>query len=189
MKEKIPVMGIDDGGFQLFSPEWNGVDVFGVVMRGHHYVEGITKTTILKDDPDPTTRIIEMVEKSGHRQNLKAIIHQGVTIGGFGVIDPQRVYTILKVPFIAVMKRKPDFEKIKEALKNLPDGEERWNVIQKHPMPKIMKEGIFIQATGIDFETATQIIKCTIAVGNMPEALRIAHMIGKAVYDEKKGQI
>ncbi len=185
MKRKFPLIGIDDGGFQLFNTDWRWVDVFGVIMRGTSYTECIVKTTIQKDDPSPTTSLIEMIRNSGHLQNLKGILHKGVTIGGFGVIDASQLVSDLGIPFIAILNREPDFDSIKNALSRFDDGERRWRKIQKHGTPQKIRDGLWIQPTGIDFSTARFLVEHAIAVGNVPEPLRIAHMIGKAIYDEK----
>lgn len=185
MPKVLPLIGIDDGGFQLFNSAWKQVDVFGVIMRGISFTEHIVKTTILKDDPNPTPKIIEMIHHSGHSQNLKAVVHKGVTIGGFGVLDPTQFVDELGIPFIAILKKEPDLESIRLALNNFPDGKQRWEMIQKHGVPRKVREGLWIQVSGIEFEDAGYLVQQSIAVGNVPESLRIAHMIGKAIFDEK----
>ncbi len=184
MVKKIPLIGIDDGGFQLFNPQWRSVHVFGVIMRGHHYTEKIVKTTILKDDPDPTSKIIAMIRRSGHLQNLKAILHKGITIGGFGVIDPTRIVDELHLPFVAILTREPDFNAIRNALANLDDGDDRWKTITKHGNPMKIKDGLWIQVSGCDSDMAREWVLHSTVVGHVPEPLRLAHMIGKAIYEE-----
>ncbi len=100
------VLGIDDGGFQLFNFRWAYVDVFGVIMRGKEFTEDVLKTSILIDDPDPTTKIISMVEESN--KQIHAILHQGITIGGFGILDADRIVERLGIPFVVMILFSPN---------------------------------------------------------------------------------
>ena len=57
-------MGIDDSGFKFDDTRWEKIPVFGVVTRGSDHIEGIVETETKRDDPDPTTLIIDMIRRS-----------------------------------------------------------------------------------------------------------------------------
>ncbi len=81
------------------------------------------------------------------------------------------------------MRSCPDFEKIKLALENLPESEKRWEIIQRAgKIYKIaQKNPVFIQFTGIDRESAVEIVRLTSTHSNIPEPLRAAHLLATGV--------
>ena len=136
IKSNTTVIGIDDSGFKFKDDHWKKVPVFGVVTRGAEYIEGIVETEILRDDSDPTTAIIEMIGRSRQIKNIRAIFHSGLTIGGFGVIDIERIHQELGIPVIIIVDRYPDYEGIFSALKkHFKDYKNRWDILMKPPKP------------------------------------------------------
>ena len=80
------------------------------------------------------------------------------------------------------MRSYPDFEKIRLALENLPEKERRWDIIQRAgKVYKIKENGVFIQFCGIDTQTAFEIVRITSTHSNIPEPLRVAHLIATGV--------
>lgn len=186
IKEFTTVMGIDDAGFKL-KEDWKSVPVFGVVTRGSEFIEGVVQTEIGIDSDDPTSTIIEMIKRSKQIDNIRAIFHSGITIAGFGVLDIHKIYEVLRIPVIIVIKKYPDYPSIKSALeKHFEDHELRWGLIKSLSPPKEMKEtGLFVQVVGIEHDLALELIqKCT-KVGFIPEPLRISHMLGMSEYQYK----
>ena len=47
----------------------------------------------------------------------------GITFGGFNVVDIKKLHLATKLPVLAVTHEKPDLKSIHEALKNLPKAE------------------------------------------------------------------
>lgn len=182
VKSKTPIIGIDDGGFDRFDPqEYLEVPVFGVIMKGRAYVDGIIQCQIQRDDSEATYKISEMILKSSHKPQLQAIFLQGITVGGFGVIDIDQLYRLTEIPVVVLLRKYPDYPRIREALeRTFPDAEQRWISIKRAGNPiQIQKDPlIFLQVAGIHRKDAILLTeKCT-AIGTIPEALRIAHFIG-----------
>ena len=179
-------MGIDDAGFKL-KDNWDSVKVFGVVTRGSEFIEGVVQTEIEIDSKDPTTKIIKMIKQSNQIDNVRAIFHSGITIAGFGVLDIQRIYNELKIPVIIVIKKYPDYPRIKSALeKHFMDHEVRWRLINDLPPPKEMMEtGLYVQSVGMEYDLAVELIQVCTKVGFIPEPLRISHMMGMSEYQYK----
>ncbi len=187
VKDKTPIIGIDDGGFDrdLIPSNTNQIPVFGVVMKGAAYVDGIVQCQIKKDDLNPTEILVQMILASTHKPQLQAIMLQGITIGGFGVIDIRELFEKTGIPVIVLLRKIPNFENIQLALqKNFQDAEERWQLIQKAGTPqKIQNQPeIYLQLAGIRQIDAARLIKKCTKVGVIPEALRIAHFIGASHY-------
>ncbi|MFX0051059.1 MAG: DUF99 family protein [Candidatus Hermodarchaeota archaeon] len=185
VKNRVPIIGIDDGGFDRFSLENIKIPVFGVVMKGSAYVDGITQCQIDKDDPQVTTKIIQMILESSHHPQLQAIFLQGITIGGFGVLNITELHEKTGIPVIVVLRKYPDYHKIHNALKKtFPNDDERWLIIEQAGKPIKVQEDplLFLQIAGIHLKDAFLLIKKCTVVGTIPEALRIAHFIGASNY-------
>ncbi|MFX0125765.1 MAG: DUF99 family protein [Candidatus Hodarchaeota archaeon] len=185
VKSKTPIIGIDDGGFDRFSKEDINIPVFGVIMKGSAYVDGIIQCHLKKDDPLATSAISEMILESPHKHQLKAILLQGITIAGFGVLNIIRLNQITGIPVIIVLRKYPDYPKIKSALeKTFPRDQERWQSIGLAGEPLKVQDDplLFLQVAGIHPKDAYLLIKRCTAIGTIPEALRIAHFIGASHY-------
>lgn len=185
VKPKTPIIGIDDGGFDRYSKEEMNIPIFGVIMKGAAYVDGILQSQLKRDDPHATSVISEMIMESDHKNQLQSILLQGITIAGFGVIDIVKLYEITGIPVIVVLRKFPNFPKIKAALdKTFPGDQKRWQSIERAGKPLKAQEDplIFLQVEGIHPKDAFLLIKKSTAVGTIPEALRIAHFIGVSYY-------
>jgi endonuclease V-like protein UPF0215 family len=114
----------------------------------------------------------------------------GITFGGFNVINIQEIFKSTGIPVIVIMRKYPDFTKIKKALKRFNDWEERWKDIKDAgEVYKIEnKEDIYIQINGIELEDAEEIIKLSTTRSAIPEPIRVAHLIAAGVVTgESKG--
>ncbi|MFX1282283.1 MAG: DUF99 family protein [Promethearchaeota archaeon] len=189
IKPKTPIIGIDDGGFDRFSKEDIIIPVYGVIMKGSAYVDGIIQCHLKRDDPQATTTITQMILDSSHKNQLKTIFFQGITIAGFGVIDIVDLYELTGIPVIVVLRKYPNFTKIKSALEKVfPTDQDRWQSIRRAGDPLKVQEdpAIFLQLAGIHPKDAYLLIKRCTAVGTIPEALRIAHFIGASYYHSSR---
>jgi endonuclease V-like protein UPF0215 family len=184
VKPEIRILGIDDGVFMPHSKEL--VDVIGVVYRGGYWLDGFMHTQVQVDGIDATEKLAEMITKSPHYPQLRVIMLNGVTLAGFNVVDIEKLYRRVKLPIVAVIRDKPDFDDIKKALQNLPNSQERWSAIEK--AGKILKvctregeEPVYVHVVGISEEDATGILRSTSTRSNIPEALRVAHIIASGL--------
>lgn len=179
IKPEIRILGIDDSA--LLSKR---VMIVGAVFRGGDWIDGVLRSEITKDGLDATCVICNMIKKSKHYGQIRAVILDGITYGGFNVVDIQMLYRETGIPVIVIMRSYPDFEKIKSALKYFPDGEERWMIIKRageiEEVPG-KKNSIYIQRAGIGLETVKKIIRLTSIRSNIPEPLRVAHLIATGI--------
>ena len=180
------MLGIDDAGFnrekiKLFS----SIPVYGVIMKNTSHVEGIIQTEMKLDSMEITNDLINLIKNSAHYKQLQVIFLNSITIGGFGLIDVQSLFDQLEIPIIVVMRKFPNYKRIKLALKNLfPDSEYRWDVLQKAGKPEKISNDInvYFQVIGIEKISALEIYNRSKSVGFIPEVLRIAHLIGASYY-------
>lgn len=184
IKPEIRVLGVDDG---VFTPHVESmVPVVGVVFRGGFWLDGVMHTEILVDGFDATEKISAMVTGSPHYEQLRVIMLNGITFAGFNVVDIKALNDMTGLPVIAVTREKPDLPLIRRALENLPRSEERWNAVLNAgelSEASTRKEGerIFLHASGIALVDAEKIVRLTSTRSNIPEALRVAHLIASGI--------
>lgn len=184
IKPEIRVLGIDDG---VFTPHVNGlVPVVGVVFRGGYWLDGVMHTEVEVDGFDATEKMVSMILNSPHYKQLRVVMLDGITFAGFNVVDIRKLSAETRLPVIAVTREKPNFKEIREALKNLAEGEKRWNVIINAGKVFAVStrnkgEKVYVQISRILEEDARKILKLTSTRSNVPEALRVAHIIASGI--------
>jgi endonuclease V-like protein UPF0215 family len=182
IKPEIRVLGIDDG---KFIPHTQGtIIVVGVVFRGGISIEGVMHTTITIDGLDATEKIISMINTSPHRRQLRLIMLNGITFGGFNLIDIKKLHLATNLPVLALTHEKPNLIEIREALKNLPNFVTRWNlVLEAGEIHELINRGtkIYIETAGISIADAQRIIALTSSRSSLPEPLRVAHLIASGI--------
>jgi endonuclease V-like protein UPF0215 family len=77
-------------------------------------------------------------------------------------------------------------EKIRKALKNLSNTEERWNAILSggetiEVSTRNEKAKVYMQTVGVSIEDAQKILRLTSTRSYVPEALRVAHLIASGI--------
>lgn len=184
VKPEIRVLGIDDGVFTPHSNEL--VDVVGVVYRGGYWFDGFMHTRVHVDGLDANERLAEMIVRSPHLGQLRIVFLNGVTLAGFNVVDIEALWRETGLPVVAVTRDKPDFADIRKALQNLPFSERRWSAIEKtgRMFSVATREGelpVFAHAAGISEAVARRVLKSTSTRSNVPECLRVAHLIASGL--------
>lgn len=186
MKSEIRVVGIDD------SPFDKGKDkktlILGVFYRGGNFLDGVLSTYVQVDGSDATMKIAQMALKSKFYTQLRAIMLNGIAVGGFNVIDIKKLYQKTKIPVIVVMRKLPKVGEMESALKKLK-MERKIKLIKS--AGKIKKAGkVFIQVCGISFEKATEIVKLTATHSYVPEPIRVAHLVASGIaFGESRGKV
>lgn len=182
IKEEVRILGIDDGPFEKKHKK---VLVVGTIFRGGEFLDGLLSTKVTVDGLDSTKKLIEMINKSRHKKQLKVIMIDGLTLGGFNVVDVQTLYEKTSLPVIVINRKYPDLHSIKSALiKHFEDWDLRWKIILKAGKVKKLgmeKFSIFYQNVGIEDEEAQEIIILSIKRAQIPEPLRIAHIIASGI--------
>jgi len=184
IKPEIRVLGVDDG---VFTPHVESiVPVVGVVFRGGYWLDGVMHTEILVDGFDATERISNMITSSPHYEQLRVIMLNGITFAGFNVVDIKALNAMTGLPVIAVTREKPDLPLIRKALKHLPRSEERWKaVLNAGEISEVSTrkedEKIYLHAAGASLVDAEKIVRLTSTRSNIPEALRVAHLIASGI--------
>ena len=183
MKPEIRILGVDDGFFVPHQP--GKCTIIGVVFRGGYWLEGIMRTQVEVDGLDATDKISEMIARSQHRKQLRVVMLDGITFAGFNVVDVSELSEMVGLPVIAITRERPNLEDIRTALENLPFTERRWKAIaDREQLFEVIghrKTGIFMQTAGLELNTAREIVIKTSTRSNIPEPLRVAHLIASGL--------
>jgi endonuclease V-like protein UPF0215 family len=181
IKKEIRILGIDDSNFTREDLE---VLVVGALLRGGYWIDGVLSTHVQRDGLDATEKITNMILKARYK-DLRAIMLKGVTIAGFNLIDIEKLNRDTGLPVVVVMRKMPDIDSIEKALTNLDFLEKRVEIIRKageiYKGTVQEKSDIFFQLKGIEGEDARELIRISSMHSNIPEPLRVAHIIATGV--------
>ncbi|MBU2711680.1 endonuclease dU [Zooshikella harenae] len=181
LNKTIRVVGFDDAPFQ--KERGCPVNISGIVCAKTRF-EGMLWGEATKDGLDSTQVLTKMLTNSKFYPQTHVVLTDGIAIGGFNIIDLPLLSKSLQRPCIAIMRKLPDLERIDKALQVFSDYQLRKKILQR--AGKIYAhDKLYFQVAGCSSMTATKVIDKLIDQGNIPEVLRIAHLIGAAV---KTGQ-
>lgn len=184
MRKEIRILGIDDSPFERNS---KNVLVIATFFRGGNFLDGVLSTYVRKDGLNSTKKIAGMVNRSKFKSQIRALLLDGIAVAGFNVIDIVKLNKLTKIPVIVVMRNYPDKAKMFNALRKIKQ-ENKIKLIEK--AGRIHKIGkTHIQMAGISLEDAKEIIKIATTNSEIPECIRIAHLIASGIIKgESKGQ-
>lgn len=176
-------MGFDDAPFAHQAPQ---VQISGVVCAGTRF-EGMVWGAAERDGRDATAVLTRLCATSKFYNQIHAVLIDGLAVGGFNLIDLPGLAEALARPCIAVMRRPPDMPAIRRALQRFPDVERRLALIEK--AGTIHERAPFcFQVAGADPDTVAVALAALTDRGHVPEALRLAHLIGSAVQTGESGR-
>lgn len=174
----LRVIGFDDAPFSRADER---VSLAGVVCAGTRF-EGMVWGTTERDGFGATNAIAELVAGSKYRPQLHGVLVDGIAVGGLSVIDLPELAARLALPCVAVMRRPPDLAAMERAIRMLPEPERRLAIIARagpvHEAPPF-----YYQCAGASADIARELLERVTDTGHVPEALRLAHLIGSAVID------
>jgi len=192
IKPEIRIIGWDDASF-TFKDKYTLIA--GVVCRGGTQIDGLITTKITVDGTDTTEKIAEAINRSKHKEQLRVIMLDGITFGGFNIVDIDMLHKKTGIPVIVVIREKPDLRAIKKSLSRFEDAEKRWQLIEKageirklDVKNKVLKGSrtIYYQKAGMEEYDAERIINLTAVNSVVPEPIRMAHIICSGIKSERE---
>jgi endonuclease V-like protein UPF0215 family len=204
----LNVIGFDDGPFD--RDHRGDVLLVGVVCSGTR-VDGVISGKIRRDGANATRVMIELVRASQFGEHIQAIMLQGIAVGGFNVVDVHGLSKALRIPVLVVTRRLPDMAAVKRALFiDLPKARPRvkgaarkWKLIEQagtleilgssrrslrrdgaeeaSGLPRGVRQKLWVQRVGLSFDQARNLVADTTLHGNIPEPLRLAHLIAGGI--------
>lgn len=178
MKPITNVVGFDDAPF---AHEHRGdVRVVGAVCSRTR-LDGVLSGKVRRDGVNSTDTLIALVADAKFREHIRGVLLQGIALAGFNVVDLHRLSTTLDVPVVVAVRRQPRLQMVEDALRQrTPGGARKWKLIQAAgPLTRI--GALWVQHIGVDRAGAAALIAATTLHGNLPEPLRLAHLIAGGV--------
>jgi endonuclease V-like protein UPF0215 family len=185
MKPETRVLGIDDSPFDKFIDKT--ALVIGCFYRSNKLLEGVLSIRVDVDGNDATIKIINMINSSKFKPQIQIIFLDGIAVAGLNIVDIKEVYTKTKIPVIIVIRREPRIKSIISVLEKL-NMNNKINYVKN--AGRVYKyKNIYFQKSGINEELAKDFLKISIKSSEIPEAVRIAHIIGAGIIKgESKGR-
>ncbi len=172
------VIAFDDAPFS--RSHRGNVCIVGAVYAGLRF-DGVLMGHIRRDGANAARNIAALVAKSKFADHAQLIMLQGVTMGGFNVVDVHELNRRLGLPVLVVARREPDMAAIREALlTKVRGGVRKWKLIEKLG-PMEPAANVFVQRAGLTSAQAIQVIHKFAVHSNIPEPLRTAHLIAGAL--------
>ena len=178
MKPITNVVGFDDAPFE--HAHRGDVRVVGAVCSRTR-LDGVLSGKVRRDGVNATDALIALVRDGKFRAHVRAVLLQGIALAGFNVVDVHRLSTTLGVPVVVAVRRHPRLQMVEDALRQrTPGGARKWKLVQAAgPLTRI--GALFVQHIGIDRAGAEALLAATTLHGNLPEPLRLAHLIAGGV--------
>lgn len=202
----VNVIGFDDGPFER---EHRGDVLLVGAVCSRTRLDGIVAGRVRRDGADATRRMIALVQASPFRVHVRAVMLQGIAVGGFNVVDVHELSRALGVPVLVVTRRPPDLDAVRRALfSDVPHARPRvrgaarkWALIERagpvEPLgvsrrslrrrdaaPTGLRTAgprLWVQRAGLGLPEARDLVAATTLHGNVPEPLRLAHIIAGGV--------
>lgn len=179
------------------------------VLCSRTRVDGVVSGRVRRDGADATRRMIEMVERSQFGASIRAVMLQGIAVGGFNVVDIHELSKRLGVPVLVVTRRLPDLDAVRRALfhedprlrPRVRGAARKWKLIERAgeltPLGmsrraerraadaptglRAAAQRLWVQRAGLSLEAARELVAATTLHGNIPEPLRLAHLIAGGI--------
>ena len=190
IKPEIRIIGWDDSPFTFRD---KNTLLIGVVCRGGTQIDGVITTRIKVDGNDSTRKIIQAIRKNPHYKQLRLIMLEGITFGGFNIVDINKIYKSTKLPVLVVIRTNPNLKNIRKSLMKFKDHEKRWRIIERAGKIREFRvrsyprgrNTVYCQYMGIEAPEVEKILNLTSIHSLTPEPIRIAHLIGYGLKGRK----
>ena len=172
------VLGIDDGPFRKHAG--GSAPVAGVMTEGADLVEAVALTRFPVDGDDATGFLGGWVAGLRCWEGLQAVVLGGITLAGLGVVEIGPLAERLGVPVLVVNRRDPADHRLERALR-AAGLEARLAAVERTPPAYPLARGLFVSWAGADERRAAELVAATRRKSALPEPLRLAHLVARAV--------
>ncbi len=173
----IRSIGFDDAPF----PRRAGarVHLAGVVCSGTRF-EGMVWGHVRRDGWDATEVFGRLLAGGKFLPQLHLVLLDGLSFGGFNLVDLEALALRLGRPCVAVMRRPPDLAAVERALRRLPRPGRRLELLRRAG-PVHLAPPFAFQVRGAEPGPVAEALARLTDRGQVPEPLRLAHLVGAAV--------
>jgi hypothetical protein len=172
------VLGIDDGPFVV--GESLDTPIVGVMTEGPALVESVAATRFPIDGAEVTAFLTSWITGLRLHPALQAIVLGGVTIAGLAVVDLPALAAATGLPVIAVSRRDPRDHRVAYALR-AAGLDDRLAILERTPPAVVSPNGLHLACAGATADDAAALVAACLGKAAVPEPLRLAHMIARAI--------
>jgi endonuclease V-like protein UPF0215 family len=174
------VIGVDDAPFARAA---TGPVMVVATCLAAGRLDGVLSSRVRRDGADATRVIAARIRASRFWAHGHAVLLQGIAVAGFNVVDLAALHAAVERPVLVVARYQPDLPRIRRALLDkVRGGARKWALIEAAgPMEPV--RGVWIQRAGLSPTDAADLLAATTVHGNLPEPLRLAHLIAGGVTD------
>ena len=184
LNRSIRVIGFDDAPFVRRK---GGVAPISGIVCANTRFEGMVWGKVRQDGWNATDTICKLLIGGKFLPQLHILLLDGIAFGGLNIVDLPLLSQRLTLPCVAVMRRPPDLAAMETAIRHLPQSERRLAILKRagiiHHFPPF-----FYQVCGESPEVTAAVLQKLTDCGKVPEALRLAHLIGAAVLKGESGK-
>jgi endonuclease V-like protein UPF0215 family len=185
LKKGVRSIGIDDGPFD--RDRAGDVLIAGAIYRGGDTFDGLLTTRIRKDGWNATDRILAMLDGSKFLPQLHYVMLDGIALGGFNIVDIEKLGRETGLKVLVAVRRKPDLEAVRRALERTSRPQERWKILLRAgPIRRIGR--LYCQLWGMDHDEALALLRLTCTRSHVPEPIRAAHLIAGGLVRGESGR-
>ncbi|MEM7590694.1 MAG: DUF99 family protein [Cyanobacteria bacterium P01_A01_bin.83] len=176
-QKQIRAIGFDDAPFERGQSQ--KVNIAGIVCANTRF-EGMVWGAVDVDGHDATEIICQLLIGKKFLPQLNLVLLDGIGFGGFNLVNLSLLAQRLQLPCVAMMRKLPNIQKMMAAMSRLPNFEQR--LARLHQAGEIYAyPPFFFQVQGEQPEIIAQALEQLTDRGKVPEALRLAHLVGAAV--------
>ncbi len=181
----LRAVGFDDAPFA--RRRGSAVSIAGVVCAGTRF-EGLVWGRVRMDGWNATDAIARLLVGGKFLPQVHLVLLDGLSFGGFNLVDLDALARRLGRPCVAVLRRAPDLEAVERAIRRLPRPERRLRLLAAAG-PVHVRPPFAFQARGADDPDAVaDALRRLTDRGHVPEALRLAHLVAAAVRRGESGR-
>lgn len=158
----------------------------GVVMRRDLVIDGFSFSSTTVGGMDSTEKVSELY-RGLERKDVNVLLLNGCVISMFNIVDLRELYAQLSVPLICVSyEESPGLEKY---LEELPDSQERIHAYRKLGAREelTLRNGhrVYLRYEGVERQEAKKVLELFTLQGKLPEPLRVARLLARALCRQK----
>ncbi len=173
------------GMAECFNKKQRKSVLAAVSYRRDGIIDGVYLTWLTVGGLDATEKILELVRNTG-RQDFNAVMLNGCIISWFNIVDIKTLHRELSVPVVCLSyEESGGLEKFLE--KYFPGDERRLKMYSNLGERRLVyisssRSYVYARYEGIEEEDLRELLNAVTKHGKVPEPLRIAQSIARAVY-------
>lgn len=163
--------------------------IVAVTMEGHDLVESVAVGSFAVDGDDATGFLARWLGQLRGHASTRAVLLGGITLAGLGVVDIEALAARLSRPVLVATRRRPSDAALCRALDAAGLGE-RAEIVRRAPRAVAQGDGLYVAGAGVAPAEAARLVRASLGKAQLPEPLRIAHLVGRAlVLGESRGRV